>query len=146
VPRAVKPFFIPVVHSLPGAVGHMTALELPSQEGRAKSHGTCGSTRAHLVKDARSRAEGHMIASELTSARRRGPVPRDMWQHPELTSARRRCSELRDTWWHWSSPQQGGEVRGRGTHGGSRAHLCREVWSEATAYVAAHECTPYSLS
>jgi hypothetical protein len=70
VPRAVKPFFIPVVHSLPGAVGHVAALELPSQEGRAKSHGTHDSTGAHLVKEARSRAEGHMVASELTSARR----------------------------------------------------------------------------
>jgi hypothetical protein len=65
---------------------------------------------------------------------------------PELTSARRRDPELRDTWRCRSSPQQGGDVRGRGTRGSSGAHLCREVWSEATTYVTAHGCTPCSLS
>jgi hypothetical protein len=30
VPRTAKPFFIPVVHSLPEAVEHVTAPELPS--------------------------------------------------------------------------------------------------------------------
>jgi hypothetical protein len=63
------------------------------------------------------RAMGHVIASELTSSRRQGP-------------------ELRDTWQRRISPQQGGEVLGRGTRGGAGAHLCREVWSEAIAYVA----------
>jgi hypothetical protein len=48
VPRAAKHFFIPVVHSPPGAVGHVTAPELPSQEGRARSHGTHGSVGAPL--------------------------------------------------------------------------------------------------
>jgi hypothetical protein len=67
VPRAAKPFFIPVVHSPPGAVGHVAAPELPSQEGRALSRGTRGSTGA----------EGHMTMPELTSARMRGPRPRD---------------------------------------------------------------------
>jgi hypothetical protein len=56
---------------------------------------------------------------------------------PDLTLSRRRGLELRDTWQRRSSPQQGDEVRRRGTHGGAGAHLCREVWSEATAYVAA---------
>jgi hypothetical protein len=50
---------------------------------------------------------------------------------PELNSARRRVPGPCDTWQHWSSPQQGGEVWGRGTHGSSGAHLYREVWSEA---------------
>jgi hypothetical protein len=63
VPRAAKPFFIPVLHSPPGVVGHVAALE-------AQSRGTRGSTRAHLIKEARSGAEGHATASELTSARR----------------------------------------------------------------------------
>jgi hypothetical protein len=75
VPRAAKHFFIPVVHNSTGAVGHVTAPELPSQEGRAPSRGTCGSTGAHLSKEARSRAEGHMAAPELTSARRQGSGP-----------------------------------------------------------------------
>jgi hypothetical protein len=87
MPRAAKPLFIPVVHSPPGAVGHVVATELPSQEGKARSHGTCVSTRAHLIKEARFKAEGHVAVSELTSARRRGPEPRD-------------------TWWRWSPPLQ----------------------------------------
>jgi hypothetical protein len=90
VPRVARPFFIPVVHSPPGAVGHVAA--------------------------------------------------------PELTSSKRQGPELRDTWQHRRSPQQGGEVRGRGTRGGAGAHLYREVWSEATAYVAARGYTSCSLS
>jgi hypothetical protein len=45
---AAKAFFIPVVHSLPRAVGHMVAPELPSQKGRAPSCGTRGNTEAPL--------------------------------------------------------------------------------------------------
>jgi hypothetical protein len=70
VPKAAKPFFIPMVHGLPGAMRHVAALELPSQEGRAWSCGTHGSTGAHLSKEARSKAVGHMEAMELTSVRR----------------------------------------------------------------------------
>jgi hypothetical protein len=62
---------------------------------------------------------------------------------PELSS---RGGEVGVTWQHRSPPRQGSEVRGRGTCGGSGAHLCREVWSEGTAYVAARECTSCSLS
>jgi hypothetical protein len=124
VPRAARPFFIPVVHSPLGAVGYVAVPELSSWGGRARSHGTRGSTGAHLVREARFGAEEHVAAPELTLSRRQGP-------------------ELRDT---WSSPQQGGEVQDRETCGGTEAHLCREVWSEATAYVAARGCMPYSLS
>jgi hypothetical protein len=35
--------------------------------------GTRGSARAHLSKETRFRVEGHVVAPELTSARRRGP-------------------------------------------------------------------------
>jgi hypothetical protein len=110
-----------------GAKEHVAAPELFSQGGRAQSHGTCGSARALLGKQARSRAEKHVVAPELNSARRRGPGPRDTWQHR-------------------SSPQQGGEVWGRRTHGGSGAHLCREVWSKAIACMVVRGCTPCSLS
>jgi hypothetical protein len=48
VPRAAKPFFIPVVHSPPGPVGNVAASELPSQKGKALSHGTRGSIGAPL--------------------------------------------------------------------------------------------------
>jgi hypothetical protein len=70
VPRAAKPFFILVVHSPPGIVRHVATPEFPSQEGRALSRGTRGSTRAHLIKEARSGAEGHVAAPELTLVRR----------------------------------------------------------------------------
>jgi hypothetical protein len=50
VPRAAKFFFIFVVHSPPGVVRYMAAPKLPSQEGRAPSYGTCGSTGALLIR------------------------------------------------------------------------------------------------
>jgi hypothetical protein len=65
---------------------------------------------------------GHVATSGLTSSERRGP-------------------ELRDTWQRQSSPQQGGEVRGRGTCGGTGAHLDREVRSGTVRHVAASEPT-----
>jgi hypothetical protein len=92
VPRAAKPFFNPVVHSPPGAMGHVAALELPFQESRAPSCGTRGSTGSYLSKEAKSGAVGHMAAPELTSTRRQGPRPWDMW-------------------WCRSPPPQGGEVQ-----------------------------------
>jgi hypothetical protein len=109
-----------------GAEEHVAAPELSSRGGRVQSHGTHGSVGAHLGREVRSGAEERVAAPELNSARRRGPGPRAMWQHR-------------------SSPQQG-EVRGRGTRGGSGPHLCREVWSKATACVVARGCTPCSLS
>jgi hypothetical protein len=62
VPRVAKPFFISVVHNPPGAVGHVAAPELPSQEGRARSRGTRGSIGAQL-------------------SGRQSPKPWDTWQH-----------------------------------------------------------------
>jgi hypothetical protein len=47
---AARPFFIAVVHSPLWAVGYVAALELSSWRGRAKSHGTRGSTGTHLVE------------------------------------------------------------------------------------------------
>jgi hypothetical protein len=142
VPGAARPFFIPVVHSPLGPWGtcqhwssplgearqgprgsagahldrearsraekHAAALKLSYRGGRARRHGTRGSAGAHHGREARSRAEEHMAAPKLNSARRRGPGPRVTLQHR-------------------SSPQQGGEVRGRRTRRGSGAHLCREV-------------------
>jgi hypothetical protein len=88
---------------------------LPQQGGEIWGLGTRGSTGAQLSKKTRSRAKGHVTAPQLTSARRRGPEPRDTWQcrahlskeamseaeghmaAPELTSARRRGLRPRDT-------------------------------------------------
>jgi hypothetical protein len=77
VPRAAKVFFIPRVHSPSRIVGHVAASELPSHEGRALSHVTPGNAGAHLSKEARSGATGHMAVPKLTSARRRGLGPHD---------------------------------------------------------------------
>jgi hypothetical protein len=46
--RAAKPFFIPVVHSPPGAVENVAAPELLSQEGRAPTYEIHDSTGAPL--------------------------------------------------------------------------------------------------
>jgi hypothetical protein len=56
------------------------------------SPGTRGSAGAHLSKEARSGVVGHVAASVLTSARRRGLGSWDMWQRR-------------------SSHQQGGKVQ-----------------------------------
>jgi hypothetical protein len=95
VPRAAKPFFILVAQSPLGAVGHVAAPELPSQQGRVSSRGTRGRIGAPLsarqspepwdtwqhrsspLRKAEPGALGHVAALELTSARRRGPGLRD---------------------------------------------------------------------
>jgi hypothetical protein len=163
VRRAAKPFFIPVVHNPLGIVGHMAAPELPSQEGRAPSHGTHGNTRALLsgrqspkpwntwqhrsspLRKAEPRAMGHVVAPKLPSQEGRARS-RGTRGSTEAHISGRRGLEPRDKWQYWSSPQHGGEVQGRGTHGGTEAHLYREVWSEATAYMIARGCTPCSMS
>jgi hypothetical protein len=122
VSRAAKPLFIPVVHSPLGAVGHVAAPELPPRGGKARSHGTRGSVRAHLSREVRSEVEGHVAASELTSARRQGPRPRNMWQHR-------------------SPHQQGGKVQGRESCCSTGAHIGREARSRAAGYVVALEPT-----
>jgi hypothetical protein len=104
VPGAARPFFIFVVHSPLGAVRYVAAPELSSRGGSARSHGTRGSTGAHLVREARSGAEGHVAAPELTSAWRRGPGP---W----------------DTWRRRSPPLQGGVVRSYNVRGGTWIHV-----------------------
>jgi hypothetical protein len=50
VHRATKSLFIPMVHSPSGVVRNVAAPELPSQEGRARSRETRGSTEAPLSK------------------------------------------------------------------------------------------------
>jgi hypothetical protein len=57
VSGAARYFFIPITHRPLGAVGYVMAPELNSQGGRARSHETCGSTEAHLVREARSRVK-----------------------------------------------------------------------------------------
>jgi hypothetical protein len=78
---AARPFFIPMVHSPLEAMGYVTAPEPSSRGGRTWSHVTRGSTGTHLSREVRSGAEEHVTTPELNSARRRGPEPRDTWQH-----------------------------------------------------------------
>jgi hypothetical protein len=59
-----------------GAEEHVTASELSSRGGRARSHGTRGSAETHLGREVRSGAEERVVAQELNSVRRRGPGPR----------------------------------------------------------------------
>jgi hypothetical protein len=122
IPKVAKPFFIPVVHSPPRAMGHVVAPELSPWGDRAQSHGTRGSAGAHLGRKARSGAKGHVAALEFISVRRQGLGPRDTWQRQ-------------------NPPRQGGEVRGRGTRGSAGAHLGSEVRFGATRHVAALEST-----
>jgi hypothetical protein len=70
VSGVARHFFILTVHSLLGAVGYVTASDLSSRGGRDQCHETRGSIRAHLDREARSRAEEHVTASELNSVRR----------------------------------------------------------------------------
>jgi hypothetical protein len=60
---------------------------------------------------------------------------------PEPTSAVRRGPELRNMWRRRSSTQQGGEARGHGPHGSTRAHLSKEVRSGAAGHVVAPDPT-----
>jgi hypothetical protein len=106
-----------------GVEEHVAAAELSSRGGRAQSHGTRVSAGVHLDREVRSGAEEHVVMPELNSARKQDPRARATWQHQ-------------------SSPQQVGEVRGRGTRDGFRAHLCSEVWFEAIACVDARHA-PY---
>jgi hypothetical protein len=79
VPGAARPFFILVVHNSLRGMGYVAAPELSSQGGKARSLGTHGSTGAHLVREARSEAEGHVAAPEITLSGRQGPELGDTW-------------------------------------------------------------------
>jgi hypothetical protein len=87
-------FFMLESHGQQGAAGHMAAPEPTSAErrgpeprdtwqrrsppqrgGEVRSHETHGSVGAHLSREARSGAIGHVAASEPISAGRRGPEP-----------------------------------------------------------------------
>jgi hypothetical protein len=151
-----------------GAEEHVATSELnsvrrrSSRGGRARSHGTCDSARAHLGREARSGAEEHVVAPELSSRGGRGPGPcgstgahlgrkarsraEEHVAASELNSARRRDPGPWDTWQHRSPPRQEGEVRSCRTRGSTGAHLDREERSGATGYVAACGCTSCSLS
>jgi hypothetical protein len=56
----------------------------PPQEGRSQSPGTHGNAGAHLSKEVRFGAMGHVVAPELTSARRQSLEPRDTWRLQSL--------------------------------------------------------------
>jgi hypothetical protein len=84
------------------------------------SRGTCGSAGAHLSREARSEAIGHVAALELTLTERRGSEPYDTWQRR-------------------SPPQPEGQVRNHRTRDSAGVHLSWEVRSEAIGHVTAPE-------
>jgi hypothetical protein len=104
VPEAAMSFFIPVVHSLLGAVGTWQHRNSPLEEARS---GPRDSARAHLDKEVMSEFEEHVAAPELSSqggrARSHGtrgsvgahldreamPEAKEQVAAPELNSARR---------------------------------------------------------
>jgi hypothetical protein len=118
--------------------------------------GVRGSTGALLSG---RRGRGHVAAPEPTSAGRRGPELRNMWQQwssplgeaypgamehvaaPEPTTTRRRGPELRNAWRRRSSTQQEDEARGHGPRDSTGAHLSKEVRSEAAGHMTAPEPT-----
>jgi hypothetical protein len=89
----------PLGEAEPGAMGHVAVPE-PTSAGRrgpelrnawrrrsstqqgddARGHGPRGSTGAHLSKEVRSGAVGHVTAPKPTSTGRRGPKLQLMWQ------------------------------------------------------------------
>jgi hypothetical protein len=72
VTRTAKSFFIHAVHGPSGVVGHVVAPELPSQEGKAPSRGTRGSTGAPLSR--RQRVEPWNTWQRRSSAQQGGEV------------------------------------------------------------------------
>jgi hypothetical protein len=96
----------------------VTASELSSRGGRARSHGTHGSARVHLDREVRSGATGHVAAPETTSAGRCGPKLQLAWQRVDARPAR--CLDLElvcgGTWSsgcrQYSFPHRG-SLRGR---------------------------------
>jgi hypothetical protein len=102
--------------------------------------GPRGSAGAHLGSEARSRAEEHMAAPELTSrgGKARSHGTRGSARAHLDREARSRAEEC------VAAPEltsRGGRARSHGTRGSAEAHLDREVRSRAEGHVAAPELT-----
>jgi hypothetical protein len=102
-------------------VGHVAAPELPSQEGKAPSHGTRGSTEAPL-------------------SGRQSPDQWDMWQHRSFPLRNAEPGAVGHVAVKELTSQEG-EVRSRGTHGSAGAHLSMEVRSRVVGHVVGPEPT-----
>jgi hypothetical protein len=96
----------PLREAEPGAMGHVATPE-PTSTGRrgselrnvwrrrsstqqgdeARGHRPRGSTRAHLSKEVRSGAVGHVVAPEPTSVGRYGPKLQFVWQRVDARTA-----------------------------------------------------------
>jgi hypothetical protein len=80
VPGAVRPFFIPVVHSPLGAVGYVAAPEPTSAGRRGPKLRNTRQRRSSPLKEVEPGAKGHVAAPELTSTGRRGPELTNAWR------------------------------------------------------------------
>jgi hypothetical protein len=67
MPRAAKPFFIPIIYGPLKAVGYVAASEPSPLGGRVRSREARGSAGVLPCEEARSKAEGHVVALEPTS-------------------------------------------------------------------------------
>jgi hypothetical protein len=76
--------------------------------GKVQSHRIRDRTRAHLSREVRSRATGHVAALEPTSVGKRGLEPQNTWQR-------------------WNPRQSGDEVWSHRIRGSTRAHLSQEA-------------------
>jgi hypothetical protein len=131
-----------VVHSPLGPWVTWQHWSSPLREARPGPRDSAG---AHLDRKARSGAEEHVIASELSSqgGRARCHETRGSAGTHFGRDARFRAEELVAPPELNSARRQGPGHRPRGstgahllTRGGSGAHLCMEVWPEAIACVA----------
>jgi hypothetical protein len=68
-------------------VERVTTPELSSRGGRARGYGTGGSVGAHLSREVRSEAAGHVTAPERSSARRCTPKLQFTWQYVDTHTA-----------------------------------------------------------
>jgi hypothetical protein len=98
----------------------------PQPGGEVWSRVTCGSAKAHLSREVRSGAKGHVAVPEPISTRRRG-------------------LELQVTLQRRGPPQPGGKIRSHRTHGSAGAHLGREAMSGVVRHVAVRGCMPCYL-
>jgi hypothetical protein len=113
VPGAARPFFIPMVHNPLGSWGTWQHQSSPLREMRPGPRGSAG---AHLGREARSGAEEHVAAPELsfqggraqshgtrgsTGAQLDRETRSEVEEHVtalELNSVKRRVPGPRDTW------------------------------------------------
>jgi uncharacterized protein YqgV (UPF0045/DUF77 family) len=73
--KSARLFFMLEIRGSQGVAGHVAASDPPQPGGEVQRHRTRGSAGAHLSREVRSGAIGHVAALEPTSAGRQGLEP-----------------------------------------------------------------------